>query len=124
MQQDYSFLADLTDKSSLHRVKVRVIEKSRPFQLPEKKKYQQLVLQDMQGSIMKATLFEDDIAAYDTIIKQNHEYIISNATIKPVDPKYQTRENKYQMTLNNHTIIQPTCFTRVGTSIPYNRLPT
>jgi hypothetical protein len=44
---------------------------------------------------MKVTLFDDNIAGYDTIIKQNQEYIISNATIKPVDPKYQTRENEY-----------------------------
>ncbi|CAO2826094.1 unnamed protein product [Amaranthus hypochondriacus] len=117
MQQDYTFLANLTDRSTLYRVKVRVIEKSRPFQSPEKKKYQRLVLQDTQGSVMKATLFEDDITAYDTIIKQNYEYIISNATIKPVDPRYQTRENEFQMTINNRTIIQPTC-TESQESVP------
>ena len=43
---------------------------------------------------MKAALIEDDVATYDTIIKQKQEYIFSNATIKPVDPKYQKRENE------------------------------
>ena len=38
---------------------------------------------------MRATLFEDDIQAYDSLIQQNHEYLISNPTIKPVNEKYQ-----------------------------------
>ena len=57
---------------------------------------------------MRATLFEDedDIQAYDSLVQQNHEYLISNPTIKPVDEKYQTRIGEYQMTFSNRIAIQ------------------
>ena len=55
---------------------------------------------------MRATLFEVDIQAHDSLIKQNHEYLISNPTFKAVDEKYQTRTGEYQMTFSNWTVIQ------------------
>ena len=57
---------------------------------------------------MKATIFEDDIQAYDDLIQQSQEYMISNPTIRTVDEKYQSKAGEFQMTFNNRTIIQPT----------------
>ncbi|CAO2814501.1 unnamed protein product [Amaranthus hypochondriacus] len=57
---------------------------------------------------MKATLFEDDIQAYEDLIQQSKEYMISNPTIRTVDEKYQSKVGEFQMTFNNRTIIQPT----------------
>ena len=48
---------------------------------------------------MRATLFEDDIQAYDSLIQQNHEFLISNH-------EYQTRVGEYQMAFSNRTVIQ------------------
>ncbi len=57
---------------------------------------------------MKATLFEDDIQAYDDLIQQSQEYMISNPTIRTVDEKYQSKVGEFQMTFNNRTVIQAT----------------
>lgn len=59
--------------------------------------------------MMKTTLVEDDIQAYEEIIKQNREYVISHAIVKPVNEKYQTKTDELQMNFNNCTIIQPIC---------------
>nr|QIA97922.1 hypothetical protein AP_R.00g000200-v1.0.a3 [Amaranthus palmeri] len=57
---------------------------------------------------MKATLFEDDIDAYADLIQQNHEYFISNPTIRSVEEQYRSKSGEYQMTFNSRTTIQPT----------------
>ena len=46
MKEKYSTLHELTNISAVHKVKIKVIEKSRPFESPGKKKYQRLLLQD------------------------------------------------------------------------------
>jgi hypothetical protein len=46
MKEKYSTFKELSDKANIHKVKIKVIEKSRPFQSPGKKKYQRLVFQD------------------------------------------------------------------------------
>ncbi len=57
---------------------------------------------------MKATLFEDDIDAYADLIQQNHEYFVSNPTIRTVEEQYRSKSGEYQMTFNSRTTIQPT----------------
>ena len=46
MKEKYSTLHELTNTSAVHKVKIKVIEKSRAFQSRGKKKYQRLLLQD------------------------------------------------------------------------------
>ena len=45
MKKKYSTLHELANTSAVHKVKIKVIEKSRSFQSPGKKKYR-LLLQD------------------------------------------------------------------------------
>lgn len=46
MKKEYNYLNELTDKSDKYKVKVKVIQKARPYQSPGIKKFQKLILQD------------------------------------------------------------------------------
>ncbi len=50
MKQESATFDQISDKCKIHKIQVKVIEKSRPFQNPGKKKFQRLLLQDVKVS--------------------------------------------------------------------------
>uniref|UniRef100_A0A803MZ79 Uncharacterized protein n=1 Tax=Chenopodium quinoa TaxID=63459 RepID=A0A803MZ79_CHEQI len=68
---------------------------------------------------MCATLFGDQIKAYDEAIAYNGEYKISNATVRPIDDQYRSTHDQlpYQLHFNHRTVVQPVC-TETGYVVP------
>ena len=61
----------------------------------------------MQGNHLGGTLFGDEIDTFKDVLQLGKEYEIANAPLKPIDPKYQKREDECQMTFGGQTIIEP-----------------
>uniref|UniRef100_A0A803M3I7 Replication factor A C-terminal domain-containing protein n=1 Tax=Chenopodium quinoa TaxID=63459 RepID=A0A803M3I7_CHEQI len=113
MKTERVHLDELNPNSINFTVKVKVVEKSRQKMSSNTRAtiFQTLYLQDEKNNKMRATLFGDQIKAYDEAIAYNGEYEISNATIKPMDDQYRTTNDQlpYQLHFNHRTIVQPVC---------------
>ncbi|KAL2899519.1 Type III pantothenate kinase [Bienertia sinuspersici] len=77
MTKKYKYLDELTDKTNDYKVKVKVIEKSRPKQSPGKPARQSLVLRDEKGTTMRGIIFRSDIPLFEQAIVRDGEYEIS-----------------------------------------------
>ncbi|KAG5534844.1 hypothetical protein RHGRI_022836 [Rhododendron griersonianum] len=85
--------------------KVKVLEKWSPSQ-HSPVKLQKLILADAEGSRVQATIIEDDIEKLEDTLQFYNTYLISNAGVKYVSPKYRLDKFKWQWTINARTLIQ------------------
>uniref|UniRef100_A0A803N228 Uncharacterized protein n=1 Tax=Chenopodium quinoa TaxID=63459 RepID=A0A803N228_CHEQI len=108
MKTKQTSLGKLTPSTKAYKVRAKVIEKSQPQQSPNKKRYQRLVCEDTEGNHLGGTLFSDEIDTFKDILQLGKEYEIANAPLKPIDSKYQKREDDCRMTFGGQTIIETT----------------
>ncbi|KAG5534846.1 hypothetical protein RHGRI_022837 [Rhododendron griersonianum] len=85
--------------------KVKVLEKWSPSQ-HSPVKLQKLILADAEGSRVQATIIEDDIEKLEDTLQFYNTYLISNAGVKYVSPKYRLDKFEWQWTINARTLIQ------------------
>ncbi|KAL2895951.1 Replication factor A 51 kDa subunit [Bienertia sinuspersici] len=107
MTKKYKYLDELTDKTKDYKVKVKVIEQSRPKQSPGKPVRQPLVLRDERGTTMRGIIFGSDIPLFEQAIVRDGEYEIEDAIIAPVAERYRQKENEFQMTFNRQMELIP-----------------
>ncbi|KAL2488872.1 replication protein A 70 kDa DNA-binding subunit D-like [Forsythia ovata] len=69
-------------------------------------KYQNMVLVDPQGNKVHATIYNNDITAFQNTLILSKTYLISNATVRHTDPKYRPRTAPVQWTINGRTRIE------------------
>lgn len=60
----------------------------------------------IQGSKVQATIIEDDIEKLEDTLQFYNTYLISNAIVKYVLPKYRLNNFEWQWTINANTLIQ------------------
>ncbi|KAL2941068.1 Dysferlin [Bienertia sinuspersici] len=107
MTKKYKYLDELTDKTRDYKVKVKVIEKSRPKQSPGKPARQPLVLRDEKGTTMRGIIFGSDIPLFEQAIVRDGEYEIDDAIIAPVTEQYRQKEKEFQMTFTRRMELIP-----------------
>ncbi|KAL2531522.1 replication protein A 70 kDa DNA-binding subunit B-like [Abeliophyllum distichum] len=69
-------------------------------------KYQNMVLVDPQGNKVHATIYNNDITAFQDTLLLSKTYLISNATVRHTDPKYKATAGPVQWTINGRTRIE------------------
>ncbi|KAL2933197.1 Replication protein A 70 kDa DNA-binding subunit [Bienertia sinuspersici] len=107
MKPKYKPLKELNDKTLKYKTKVKVKFKGSPQQSPNKPRYQQLLLKDDEGFIIKGVLFDSDIEKYAEALECNREYELSNAMINVVLPQHASRSNEYSIVINSQAQINP-----------------
>ena len=60
----------------------------------------------MQGNRLQATIFDKDIDLRNDMLHIFRSYYISNAYVKPLDPRHRIEAHEYQWILNSRTIIE------------------
>ncbi|KAG5534048.1 hypothetical protein RHGRI_022259 [Rhododendron griersonianum] len=84
---------------------VKVLEKWSPSQ-HSPVKFQKLIFADAEGSKVQATIIEDNIEKLEDTLQVYNTYLISNAGVKYVSPKYRLDNFEWQWTINASTLIQ------------------
>ncbi|KAL2475185.1 replication protein A 70 kDa DNA-binding subunit B-like [Abeliophyllum distichum] len=69
-------------------------------------KYQNMVLVDPQGNKVHATIYNNDITAFQDTLLLSKTYLISNAIVRHTDPKYKATAGPVQWTINGRTRIE------------------
>ncbi|KAG6719332.1 hypothetical protein I3842_03G000100 [Carya illinoinensis] len=107
MRTVYTSIKDITPSTRDWKIKMIVAEKS-PKRTGQRSpvKYQSLTLIDPEGNQLQATIFDKDIDSRQDTLHIFQSYYISNAYVKPLDPKYRIETYEYQWILNAKTIIE------------------
>ncbi|XP_035539697.1 uncharacterized protein LOC118344048 [Juglans regia] len=107
MRTVYTSMKDITPSTRNWKIKMIVADKS-PKRTGQRSpvKYQSLTLIDPEGNRVQATMFDKDIDSRDDTLHIFRSYYISNAYVRPLDPKYRIETHEYQWILNSKTIIE------------------
>ncbi|XP_042969224.1 replication protein A 70 kDa DNA-binding subunit B-like [Carya illinoinensis] len=107
MRTVYTSIKDITPSTRDWKIKMIVAEKS-PKRTGQRSpvKYQSLTLIDPEENQLQATIFDKDIDSRQDTLHIFQSYYISNAYVKPLDPKYRIETYEYQWILNAKTIIE------------------
>ncbi|KAL2930295.1 Replication protein A 70 kDa DNA-binding subunit B [Bienertia sinuspersici] len=109
-------------QSKGYKVKVKVIHKAKPKQSPGKKRYQKLLLKDDEGTVMKGAIFHDDIESFDSALKRNGEYEISDAPITVIPEQFSSKVGELQMNFNDRVKIIPVSLNNCSDEPQYTKL--
>ncbi|XP_041027886.1 replication protein A 70 kDa DNA-binding subunit B-like [Juglans microcarpa x Juglans regia] len=107
MRTIYTSIKDITPNTRNWKMKMIVADKS-PKRTGQRSpvKYQSLTLIDPEGNRVQATMFDKDIDSRDDTLHIFQSYYISNAYVRPLDPRYRIETHEYQWILNSRTIIE------------------
>ncbi|KAL2544142.1 replication protein A 70 kDa DNA-binding subunit B-like [Forsythia ovata] len=88
-------------------VKVVVAEKFSP-RIAQKSptKYQNLILMDSEGSTVQATLYSQNITAFQDELILGNTYLISNVMVKVTSAEYKAKFGEVQWTISGRTRIR------------------
>jgi len=68
-------------------------------------KLQGMEFMDAYGSMIEATMFNDDVEKFNKILKEGKIYIISNASVKVANQKFARVKNDYSLSFHKDTNI-------------------
>ncbi|KAL2493577.1 Nucleic acid-binding [Forsythia ovata] len=107
MSKEFQLIRDVSLGSSGWTVKVVVAEKFSP-RIAQKSptKYQNLILMDTEGSTVQATLYGQNITAFQDQLILGNTYLISNAMVKITNAEYKAKSGEVQWTISERTRIR------------------
>ncbi|XP_042962415.1 uncharacterized protein LOC122296677 [Carya illinoinensis] len=107
MRPIFTSIKDISPAVKNWKIKMIVAEKS-PKRTGQHSpvKYQNLTLIDQEGNRVQATMFGTDIDSRKNSLHIFRSYYITNAFVKPLDPKFRTESYEFQWILNSKTIIE------------------
>ncbi|KAL2557237.1 replication protein A 70 kDa DNA-binding subunit B-like [Forsythia ovata] len=111
MSQEFQFIREVSPGSTGWTVKVIVAEKFLP-RIAQKSptNYQNLILMDSEinfrGSTVQATLYGQNIIAFQDELILGNTYLISNAMVKVTNAEYKAKSGKLQWTISGRTRIR------------------
>uniref|UniRef100_A0A803N213 Uncharacterized protein n=1 Tax=Chenopodium quinoa TaxID=63459 RepID=A0A803N213_CHEQI len=110
MKLEPVYLDELNTQSKDYKVKVTVAEKGRTREFPQKPGllFQTFIKEDERKNMMRCSLFEEQIQAYEDILKPTRKYEIFIAPIGVINDQYKfnIEELPYQMTIRSQTVVQ------------------
>ncbi|KAL2535620.1 replication protein A 70 kDa DNA-binding subunit B-like [Forsythia ovata] len=107
MSKEFQFISNVSPGSSGWTVKVVVVEKFSP-RIAQKSptKYQNLILMDTEGSTVQATLYGQNITAFQDQLTLENTYLVSNAMVKITNPEYRAKSGEVQWIISGRTRIR------------------
>ncbi|KAH7840137.1 hypothetical protein Vadar_013131 [Vaccinium darrowii] len=89
MAQQLTLIKNINRSTKNWTAKDKVLEKWRPRTAQHSPlKFQKLILADAEGSRVQATIFKENIQTLEGTLEVYHTYLISNAEVKFVPPKF------------------------------------
>ncbi|KAL2459842.1 replication protein A 70 kDa DNA-binding subunit D-like [Forsythia ovata] len=107
MSKEFQLISNVSPGSSGWTVKVVVAEKFSP-RIAQKSptKYQNLILMDTEGSTVQATLYGQNITAFQDQLTLENTYLVSNAMVKITNPEYKAKSREVQWIISGRTRIR------------------
>ncbi|GFZ11310.1 hypothetical protein Acr_22g0007080 [Actinidia rufa] len=117
-----SFIDDINPQSRNWTVKVQVLEKSYPRNSPSSPtRYQRLILGDVKGGRVQASIFSNDIELYEKTLSLFSSYYVSNAIVRPITVTHQVVPHQFQWIINSRTLVENVNDDEVNNVVPnYN----
>ncbi|KAL5556097.1 hypothetical protein UlMin_038333 [Ulmus minor] len=69
-------------------------------------KYQRVILRDIAGTKVQATIFDSDIDKFSDVLTLYKTYYISNVVVKTILPQHRITSNDYQWHINSKTVVE------------------
>ncbi|KAL2534568.1 replication protein A 70 kDa DNA-binding subunit B-like [Abeliophyllum distichum] len=107
MGDKFQLIHDVSPRTTGWTVKVVVAEKFSPRVAQRSPtKYQNLTLMDSEGSTVQATLYGQNITAFQDELLLGKTYLISNALVKETNAEYKAKSGEIQWTISGRTRIR------------------
>ncbi|KAL2480494.1 replication protein A 70 kDa DNA-binding subunit B-like [Abeliophyllum distichum] len=107
MGDKFQLIHDVSPGTAGWTVKVVVAEKFSPrVGQRSQTKYQNLILMDSEGSTVQATLYGQNITAFQDELILGKTYLISNALVKETNVEYKAKSGEMQWTISGRTRIR------------------
>ncbi|KAL2462116.1 replication protein A 70 kDa DNA-binding subunit B-like [Abeliophyllum distichum] len=107
MGDKFQLIHDVSPGTAGWTVKVVVAEKFSPRVAQRSPtKYQNLILMDSEGSTVQATLYGQNITAFQDELILGKTYLISNALVKETNAEYKAKSGEIQWTISGRTRIR------------------
>ncbi|KAL2534040.1 replication protein A 70 kDa DNA-binding subunit B-like [Abeliophyllum distichum] len=107
MGDKFQLIHDVSPGTAGWTVKVVVAEKFSPRVAQRSPtKYQNLILMDSEGSTVQATLYGQNITAFQDELILGKTYLISNALVKETNAEYKAKSGEMQWTISGRTRIR------------------
>ncbi|KAL2471009.1 Replication protein A 70 kDa DNA-binding subunit D [Abeliophyllum distichum] len=107
MGDKFQLIHDVSPGTTGWTVKVVVAEKFSPKVAQRSPtKYQNLTLMDSEGSTVQATLYGQNITAFQDELLLGKTYLISNALVKETNAEYKAKSGEIQWTISGRTRIR------------------
>ncbi|KAK1288439.1 hypothetical protein QJS10_CPA10g00705 [Acorus calamus] len=98
---------EINESTKDWKIKVQLLQKLEPKVAKNKTTtFQTILFVDEKGDKIQAKVFNEDIAIFDSLIRTNEVYFISNATVQQVPAQYRCVDNENQLIFNRHTTIE------------------
>ncbi|KAL2543226.1 Replication protein A 70 kDa DNA-binding subunit B [Abeliophyllum distichum] len=107
MGDKFQLIHDVSPGTTGWTVKVVVAEKFSPRVAQRSPtKYQNITLMDSEGSTVQATLYGQNITAFQDELLLGKTYLISNALVKETNAEYKAKSGEIQWTISGRTRIR------------------
>ncbi|KAL2461281.1 replication protein A 70 kDa DNA-binding subunit B-like [Abeliophyllum distichum] len=107
MGDKFQLIHEVSPGTAGWTVKVVVAEKFSPRVAQRSPtKYQNLILMDSEGSTVQATLYGQNITAFQDELILGKNYLISNALVKETNAEYKAKSREMQWTISGRTRIR------------------
>ncbi|KAL2542507.1 Replication protein A 70 kDa DNA-binding subunit E [Abeliophyllum distichum] len=107
MGDKFQLIHEVSPGTAGWTVKVVVAEKFSPRVAQRSPtKYQNLILMDSEGSTVQATLYGQNITAFQDELILGKTYLISNALVKETNAEYKAKSGEMQWTISGRTRIR------------------
>ncbi|KAL2474468.1 replication protein A 70 kDa DNA-binding subunit B-like [Abeliophyllum distichum] len=107
MGDKFQLIHDVSPGTAGWTVNVVVAEKFSPRVAQRSPtKYQNLILMDSEGSTVQATLYGQNITAFQDELILGKTYLISNALVKETNAEYKAKSGEMQWTISGRTRIR------------------
>ncbi|KAL2505189.1 Replication protein A 70 kDa DNA-binding subunit B [Abeliophyllum distichum] len=107
MGDKFQLIGEVSPGTAGWTVKVVVAEKFSPRVAQRSlTKYQNLILMDSEGSTVQATLYGQNITAFQDELILGKTYLISNALVKETSAEYKAKSGEMQWTISGRTRIR------------------
>ncbi|KAL2521694.1 replication protein A 70 kDa DNA-binding subunit B-like [Forsythia ovata] len=107
MSNEFQLIREISSGTTGWTFKVVVAEKFSP-RIAQKNptKYQNLILIDSEGSTVQATLYGQNITAFQDELILGKTYLISNALVKATSAEYKAKSGEVQWTISGRIRIR------------------
>ncbi|PON72909.1 Nucleic acid-binding, OB-fold containing protein [Trema orientale] len=106
MENQVKNIKEIFPRTRKWTAKVLVAEKRLPrTSTRNSSRYQHLLLVDVQGTRIQATIFDDNIERFENTLIMFKTYNISNAIVNRIMPAHRVIDNQYQWIINDKTKI-------------------